>query len=344
MMCSQCGAQGVDGQRFCGVCGAAFTLACQQCEYENPADHRFCGGCGTALGDPAATSPPPQVPAVERRVVSVLFVDLVGFTSYSEGRDPEDVRSMITAYFDLAREVIERFGGTVDKFIGDAVMAWWGATTSNEDDAERAVRASLELVDRVRTMGEHLDIEDLAARVGVMTGEVSVGPGGNERGLLLGDLVNIASRVQSLAEPGAVLVGETTASLVESAIDLIPAGTHHLKGRAEPVTAFRADRVLGERGGKGRSDSIAPPFVGRTSELRLLKDALHSSGEDGHARLVSVIGQAGIGKSRLVWEFRKYIDGLVEDVYWHEGRSPSYGDGLAMWALGEMIRQRAGIQ
>jgi class 3 adenylate cyclase/tetratricopeptide (TPR) repeat protein len=272
-----------------------------------------------------------------------MFVDLVGFTTYSEGRDPEDVRALITRYFDVARDAIERFGGTVDKFIGDAVMAWWGATTSNEDDAERAVRASLEVVDRVVTLGEEVGVEGLTARVGVMTGEVSVGPGGNERGLLLGDLVNIASRLQSLAEPGTVLVGETTAGLVENAVELTPAGTHQLKGREEPVTAFRAARVVSERGGRGRSDFLEPPFVGRASELRLLKDALHATGRDRHARLVSLVGQAGIGKSRLVWEFLKYIDGLVEVVYWHEGRSPSYGDGVAMWALGEMIRQRAGI-
>ncbi|HSJ29514.1 MAG TPA: adenylate/guanylate cyclase domain-containing protein, partial [Acidimicrobiia bacterium] len=157
-------------------------------------------------------------------MVSVLFVDLVGFTSFSEGRDSEDVRSMITRYFDVAREVIERFGGTVDKFIGDAVMAWWGATTTNEDDAERAVRAALELVDRIITLGEDSDIPGLSGRVGVMTGEVSVGPGGNERGLLLGDLVNIASRLQSLAEPGTVLVGETTADLVETAVEFEEAG------------------------------------------------------------------------------------------------------------------------
>ena len=343
-MCSHCGARGVEGQRFCGSCGAPFALVCPQCGYENPADHRFCGGCGTGLTEPAASSSTSQALAVERRVVSVLFVDLVGFTSYSEGRDPEDVRSMITSYFDLAREVIERFGGTVDKFIGDAVMAWWGATTSNEDDAERAVRASLELVERVDEMGVASSIPGLAARVGVMTGEVSVGPGGNDRGLLLGDLVNTASRLQSLADPGTVLVGETTASLAETAIEVSPAGTHQLKGREEPVKAFRAERVLAERGGRGRSDFLEPPFVGRTAELRLLKDALHAAGREQHVRLVSLVGQAGIGKSRLVWEFLKYIDGLVEVVYWHEGRSPSYGDGIAMWALGEMVRQRAGIQ
>lgn len=345
MQCAQCGTPADEGQRFCGRCGQPLLAVCPECGYENPGGHRFCGGCGKALAGAApAASLPPSVPSIERRVVSVLFIDLVGFTTYSEGRDPEDVRGLITDYFDLARDVIERFGGTVDKFIGDAVMAWWGATTTNEDDAERAVRASIELVDSVVSMGERLGIGGLTARAGVMTGEVSVGPGGNERGLLLGDLVNIASRLQSMAEPGTVLVGETTASLIDTAIELVETGVHQLKGREEPVTAFRAVRVLAARGGRGRSDSIEPPFVGRAAELRLLKDSLDSVGRNRHARLVSLVGQAGIGKSRLVWEFQKYIDGLVETVYWHEGRSPAYGDGLSLWALGEMIRRRAGIQ
>jgi class 3 adenylate cyclase/tetratricopeptide (TPR) repeat protein len=344
MQCAECGTPAGEDQRFCGACGRALQVACAACGYENPPDHRFCGGCGASLTGPTPAPKAPTVTTVERRVVSVLFVDLVGFTSFSEGRDPEDVRDMITDYFDLARDVVDRFGGTVDKYIGDAVMAWWGATTTNEDDAERAVRASLELVERVVTMGERTGIPGLTARVGVMTGEVSVGPGGNERGLLLGDLVNTASRLQGLAEPGTVLVGETTADLVATAIELVPAGTHRLKGREEPVRASRAVQVLGERGGRGRSDILEPPFVGRAGELRLLKDGLHAVGHDGRARLVSVVGQAGIGKSRLVWEFQKYIDGLVETVYWHEGRSPAYGDGLALWALGEMVRRRCGIQ
>lgn len=276
-------------------------------------------------------------------MVSVLFVDLVGFTSLSENRDSEDVRDLITEYFDLAKEVVDHFGGTVDKFIGDAVMAWWGAETSNEDDAERAVRSALEIVDRVSVLGEKHGIEGLTARAGVMTGKASVGPGGNEKGLLLGDMVNATSRLQSIAEPGTVYIGENTADLVRTAIDLTPMGTHSVKGKDEPITAYRATRVLAERGGAGKADVLEPPFIARASELRLLKDSLHATGRERRSRLVSLVGQGGIGKSRLVWEFLKYVDGIAEVVYWHQGRSPSYGNGPSLWALGEMIRRRAGI-
>jgi class 3 adenylate cyclase/tetratricopeptide (TPR) repeat protein len=289
----------------------------------------------------SAEQPPSKT---ERRVVTVMFVDLVGFTSFSESRDPEEVRELITRYFDLARDVIERFGGTVDKYIGDAVMAWWGATASREDDAERAVRAALELVERVAGLGATAAVPDLTARVGVMTGEVAVGPGGNQMGLLLGDLVNSASRLQASASPGVVLVDEATARLVESAIELDAPSTHRVKGRAEPLVGRRAVRVKAGRGGRGRSEILNPPFVGRTAELRLLKDAVEATGTERRARLVSIVGQPGVGKSRLMDELAHYVDGLVEDVYWHEGRSPAYGDGLPLWALGEMIRARCGLQ
>ncbi|MGA7271889.1 MAG: adenylate/guanylate cyclase domain-containing protein, partial [Acidimicrobiia bacterium] len=344
--CPSCGSEVPEGQKFCGQCGTALSVACPACGTLAQPGQRFCGECGTSLtGSPSPTREPGQEPVKEeRRVVSVLFIDLVGFTSYSERRDPEEVRSLITQYFDLAREVVERFGGTVDKYIGDAVMAWWGATSSQEDDAERAVRAGLEIVDRVTSLGEAVGVAGLAARAGIMTGEASVGPGGNERGLLLGDLVNSASRLQSIAQPGTVLVGPATAALVSDSIELAEAGTHEVKGKTEPITASRALRTVSERGGRGRADRLEPPFVGRASELRLIKDMFHATGSDGRARLISLVGQAGIGKSRLIWEFRKYIDGLIENVYWHEGRSPSYGDGIALWALGEMIRNRARIQ
>lgn len=162
MDCTRCGATAQPGQRFCGQCGQPLEAACPECGHENPADHRFCGACGAQLGGEAPVAAPTAPRSTERRVVTVLFIDLVGFTAFSEHRDPEDVRALITEYFDVAREVIGRFGGTVDKFIGDAVMAWWGATTSREDDAERAVRASLELVDQVRSLGERLEITELA--------------------------------------------------------------------------------------------------------------------------------------------------------------------------------------
>lgn len=338
--CADCGTPAQPGQRFCGHCGTRLEEGCPNCGAENPPENRFCGTCGTPLTDVAAPATPTSV---ERRVVSVLFVDLVGFTSLTERSDSEDIRALITEYFDVAKEVVDHFGGTVDKFIGDAVMAWWGAETSNEDDAERAVRSALEIVDRVSVLGERHGIEDLSARAGVMTGQAAVGPGGNEKGLLLGDMVNAASRLQSVAEPGTVFVGDTTATLVATAIEVTAAGAFEVKGKEEPIVAHRATRVVAERGGAGKADVLEPPFVGRDSELRLLKDSLHATGRERRSRLVSLVGQGGIGKSRLVWEFLKYVDGIAEVVYWHQGRSPSYGNGLSLWALGEMVRQRAGV-
>ncbi|NNF10213.1 MAG: AAA family ATPase [Acidimicrobiia bacterium] len=298
----------------------------------------------TPAPDPAAPEPSPAAPAkAERRLVTVLFADLVGFTPYSESRDPEEVRAMLTVYFDRASQILERFAGSVDKFIGDAVMAVWGAVAAHEDDAERAVRAALELVDMIDELGDEIGVPDLALRAGVLTGEASVGPGGNEKGLVVGDLVNTASRLQSIAAPGTVAIGESTFRIVENAIACEPLGEQDLKGKTAPVPAYRAERVISERGGRGKTAGLEAPFVGREDELRLLKDQLHATGRDGRARLVSIVGEGGIGKSRLAAELLRYIDGLAETFYWHQGRSPSYGDGVTFWALGEMVRRRAGI-
>jgi class 3 adenylate cyclase/tetratricopeptide (TPR) repeat protein len=270
--------------------------------------------------------------------VSVLFADLVGFTTLAEGRDAEDTRELLSRYFDLSREVIGRYGGTVEKFIGDAVMAVWGAPTAHEDDAERAVRAGLELVDAVKALGP-----GIAARAGVLTGEAAVTIGATNQGMVAGDLVNTASRLQSVAAPGTVLVGEATERAASRAIAFEAAREQNLKGKTAPVPAWRALRVVAEVGGRNRSETLEAPFVGRDDELRLLKDLFHATTRERRARLVSVNGPAGIGKSRLAWEFNKYTDGLIERVWFHDGRSPAYGDGISFWALGEMVRRRAGL-
>jgi class 3 adenylate cyclase/tetratricopeptide (TPR) repeat protein len=270
--------------------------------------------------------------------VSVLFADLVGFTPFAEERDAEEVRDTLSAYFELAREVIGRYGGTVEKFIGDAVMAIWGAPVAREDDAERAVRAALDLVDAVRALGPTIQ-----ARAGVLTGEAAVTLGATSEGMVAGDLVNTAARLQSAAPVGTVLVGEATQRAASSSIAFEEAGEQLLKGKTSPVPAWRAMRVVAQRGGHGRSDMPEPPFVGRDEEFRLLKEALAAVGRERRARLVSITGPGGIGKSRLAWELEKYIDGILENVYWHRGRSPAYGEGITFWALGEMVRRRAGL-
>lgn len=272
----------------------------------------------------------------------MLFADLVGFTQYSESLDHEVVRATLTSYYSRSRDIVERFGGTVQKFIGDAVMAIWGATVVHEDDAERAVRAGLEITDMVARLGGELDNSDLAVRVGVLSGEASVDSSSPELGLVVGDLVNTASRLQAIAEPGSVAVGKATYEMLRDVVDFESCGTHQLKGKSKPIGVWRAVRVRTDQT-RNIPPGWEPPFVGRQEELRLLKDALHATERVGSARLISVIGEAGIGKTRLAWEFRKYAGGLADDVFWHEGRSPAYDQVPTFWALGEMVRQRAGI-
>jgi len=332
------------------VCATPLAAACPACGAPFDPGDAFCGECATPLANATGARSSPARAAssagaaaaagalAERRLVSVLFADLVGFTPFAEERDAEDVRDTLTRYFEIATDIIGRYGGTIEKFIGDAVMAVWGAPTAREDDAERSVRAALDLVDAVRVLGPAIQ-----ARAGVLTGEAAVTLGATNQGMVAGDLVNTAARLQAVATPGTVLVGESTMRAASAAIAFEEAGEQTLKGKTTPVPAYRALRVVAQRGGSGRSDLPEPPFVGRDEELRLLKDLIATTGRDRRTRLVSITGPGGIGKSRLAWELEKFIDGISETIYWHRGRSPAYGEGISFWALGEMIRRRAGL-
>jgi class 3 adenylate cyclase/tetratricopeptide (TPR) repeat protein len=272
-----------------------------------------------------------------------MFVDLVGYTTLAESRDPEDMRELLGRYFETARTIVDRYGGTIEKFIGDAVMAVWGTPVAREDDAERAVRAGLEAVDAVAVFGEQVGAPELRARAGVVTGQVAslASPG---ESLVVGDRVNTASRVQSIAEAGTVYVDDHTRQLTSAAISYEDAGEHTVKGKADPLRLWRAVRVIaGVSGAQQGEEGLEAPFVGREQELRLLKELFHASVDRSSARLVAVSGAAGVGKTRLRWEFVKYIDGLMDLMLWHSGRCLSYGDGVAYWALAEMVRQRLGI-
>ncbi len=319
------------------------TRACSTCGLENPSGNRFCPSCGTALGAAREPVAPEASSGSERRLVSVLFADLVGFTALSEHRDPEEVRELLSSYFERCRSLIERYGGTVEKFIGDAVMAVWGSPVAREDDAERAVRAALALTSAVALLGEEVAMPELRVRAGVLTGNAAVDLGAEGEGMVLGDTVNTASRLQSIAAPGTVLVDDVTHRASEAAIEYEDAGTHEVKGREQPVHAWTALRVVAGVGGARRSVGLEAPFVGRERELRTIIEASESSAAERGARLVAVVGEAGSGKSRLLWEFFKHVDGLEKVVRWHQGRCLSYGEGVSYWALAEMVRSRLRI-
>jgi class 3 adenylate cyclase len=251
LICPKCSSDNRPGRKFCSRCGGALAQSCPACGAANEAGDAFCGECGAPLGSsaraslapvaaaaPAGPATPQLASSTERRLVSILFADLVGFTALSEPRDAEEVRELLSRYFEQARLVIGRYGGTLEKFIGDAVMAVWGTPVAHEDDAERAVRAALELVDAVAALGRELGTSDLRLRAGVLTGEAAVTTGAEGQGMVAGDLVNTASRIQSVAEPSSVFVGDATRRASEAAI----------------VYAIRGFRVEGE---DGASDAVA---------------------------------------------------------------------------------------
>ncbi|HET7386148.1 MAG TPA: adenylate/guanylate cyclase domain-containing protein [Nocardioidaceae bacterium] len=358
MTCVGCGREIPGDAAFCPLCGTAQPAAtCQSCAAALIPGAAFCLRCGTPTGaatplpatsapGPAASAAPPspaRAATAERRLTSVLFADLVSYTTLSESRDTEDVRELLSRYFDVCATVVGRYGGTIEKFIGDAVMAVWGVPAAHEDDAERAVRAAMELVDDVAELGRSVGLPGLQLRVGVVTGEVAATLGATGQGMVAGDPVNTASRIQATAGAGEVWVDVRTRAMTAAAVTYVDMGEHPLKGKAEPVRLFRAGSVVASVGGSQRVDGLEAPLAGRDRELRLVKELFHTTVESGRPKLVVLDGEAGIGKTRLAWEFEKYCSGIETDMFWHRGRCLSYGDGVAYWALAEAVRARLGL-
>jgi class 3 adenylate cyclase/tetratricopeptide (TPR) repeat protein len=310
---------------------------CPACGTENTEGSKFCSECGTPL---AAV----DLPIQERKVVSALFCDLVGFTSASEASDPEDIDRMLSAYATIARERIEAHGGVVEKFIGDAVVGIFGAPVAHEDDPERAVRAGLRIIEDAESL-EGTAGEPLRLRIGINTGEtlvhLGVTPGSGER-ILAGDAINTASRIQSVAPEMGVAVGLTTyqATVQVFAYEELPPAT--LKGKAKPVRVFHAKEPLARLG----TDLTRTPdaeFVGREIDLALLRGIFEKTVASDSPQLVTVIGEPGLGKTRLVAELLNDIDARPELVTWRQGRCLPYGEGITFWALGEIVKAHAGI-
>ncbi len=342
--CASCGTDQPVGAKFCHECGSALAHACPVCGLSVPPGAKFCNECGADLrGGASAPHVPVDTPVASRRITSVLFGDLVGFTPFSEARDQEDVRELLSRYFDECSRIVARYGGIVEKFIGDAVMAVWGVPTTNEDDAERSVRAGLELVAAVTALGAEIGVEELALRVGIVTGEVAVTVGAQMQGMVAGDPVNTASRVQSVAAPGQVWVDETTRLLTMASVSYADVGSHELKGKAEPMPLWAARAVIATAKGAQRADGLEAPLVGLDRELRMVKEAYHRAEETRRPSLLVIAGDAGTGKSRLSWEFSKYTDGLSTGCRWHAGKCVSYGEGVAYYALAEAVRSRLEI-
>jgi predicted ATPase/class 3 adenylate cyclase len=311
---------------------------CASCGEASPEGFAFCPRCGAALvEEPAGRE--------ERKTVTVLFCDLVGFTAASEAADPEDVRARLRPYHALLRERIEAFGGTVEKFVGDAVMAVFGAPIAHEDDAERAVRAGLGILERLEQSNEADPGLSLSVRIGINTGEALVAldarPEQGE-GFVTGDVVNTASRIQSAAPVDGIAVGRLTYHATEPVFEWRELPAAAVKGKAEPVSLWQPLSARA-RFGADVVRTLATPLVGRELDLLQLRTAFEKAVREPSVQLVTIVGEPGVGKSRLVAELGARVDGLPQLVRWRQGRCLPYGEGVAFWALGEIVKAQAGI-
>ncbi|HEX6723863.1 MAG TPA: AAA family ATPase [Gaiella sp.] len=312
-------------------------IACAQCARENPDDARFCNGCGATLAAEARTRE-------ERKVVTAVFVDLVGSTARAERLDPEDVRALLRRYHETLRRELERYGGTVEKFIGDAVVAVFGAPTAHEDDPERAVRASLAVRESIAALNDRDDTLDLHVRVGVATGEALVALDARTaagESMVAGDVMNTAARIQAAAPVDGILVGAGTYRATERLIVYRSHDPVAAKGKAEPVEVWEAVEAVGRVGEFAGQPST--PLVGREHERALLLGAFARARVDRSPQLVTLVGVPGIGKSRLVAELGESVSDDDEIIAWRSGRCLPYGNGVTFWALGEIVKAQCGI-
>src|SRR5918999_6424918 len=311
---------------------------CAVCGQDNPGGFGFWGACG------ASPTAPATAPAEERRLVTVLFCDLVGFTARSDQADPEDVGALLRPYHARFRSEIERLGGTLDKFIGDGVMAVFGAPVAHEDDPERAVRCALAMLTAIEQLNEANPSLDLAVRVGIATGEalVRLGPDQQSEGVV-GDVVNTASRLEGVAPAGGVVVGEVTFRATRRQFDYQELGAVQVKGKADPVPVWRLQGARSRTGIEAIRRAGTTPFVGRRAELDLLKGLFEQTLTDRTVRLVTVVGEPGVGKSRFVAELAASVDDRPQLITWRQGRCLPYGDGITFWALGEIVKAQAGV-
>ena len=306
---------------------------CAQCGTDNPDVAKFCLACGS----PLAAAPPAHE---YRKVVTIVFSDLKGSTAMGERLDSESLREVMTRYFDSMSAELERHGGVVEKFIGDAIMAVFGLPKLHEDDALRAVRAAADMQRVQAALNDELERQwgvRLTVRTGVNTGEVVAGDPVAGQRLVTGDAVNVAARLEQAAGAQEVLLGDLTYRLVRDYVDVEEVEPLELKGKSEPVPAYR---LVGVREGAERPRRLDAPMVGRDRELEQLTGALSETVENRGCRLVTVVGEAGVGKSRLIDEF---VQSLGAEVLFLRGRCLAYGDGITFWPLAEAIRQASGI-
>ncbi len=337
--CPSCEATTSAGDKFCANCGSGLEQRCATCGTVLPDDARFCPSCGASiatddLGEHVEHS------GEERKIISVLFADLVGFTASSDGADPEDVRRRVQPFHTALREVVEGYGGRIEKLMGDGVLAVFGAPVVHEDDAERAVRAALLIQERVDVMA---GASGMRARVAVGTGEAMVLVDGTttDREGLVGDVVNTASRLQGEAEPGTVLVDDATHRSTRRAIHYEERPPVAVKGKGEPIPVWVAVEPVARLGADLEDDGAT--LVGRSSDLSLLVESFTRAVADRTSQIVTIGGEPGVGKSRLVRELRRHINDLPELIRWRQGRCLPYGEGITYWALGEVVKAEAGI-